>query len=60
MSKERATELEYLEWFRYNVDFGPAHEDVIEIMNEEFRRKTGKLLPKGWSEKIDDREEAVG
>ncbi len=49
MSIERATELEYLRWFRINCDFGPAHSDVVDIMNQEFMSDTGKNLPKGWN-----------
>lgn len=46
---ERASELEYLKWFRVNADFGPADGDVIDSMNEEFMRRTGKNLPEGWN-----------
>ena len=42
---EYATELEYLKWFYNNCDFGPAHEDVIDIMNEDFEKETGKSVP---------------
>jgi len=49
MSKERATELEYLTWFRNNADFGPADSDVKELYNESFMKETGKNLPKGWN-----------
>jgi hypothetical protein len=49
MSKERATELEYLTWFRINADFGPADGDVIEYMNQQFMDETGKNLPEGWN-----------
>jgi len=48
MSKERATELEYLKWFRQNADFGPADDDIIFWMNKRFKEKTGKDLPKNW------------
>jgi hypothetical protein len=47
--RERATELEYLKWFRLNADFGPADSDVKEILDREFMEKTGKNLPKGWN-----------
>ena len=59
MDKKFEKEVEglKLKWFRQNADFGPAHEEVVEVMNEEFRRKTGKLLPKGWSEEKDAEEE---
>jgi len=47
---KKATELEYLKWFRINVDFGPADSDVIYAMNEEFKKETGKDIPDGWKE----------
>lgn len=47
--RERATELEYLQWFRINADFGPADGDVKQLMNEEFMNVTGKNLPEGWN-----------
>lgn len=49
MPRERATELEYLKWFRMNADFGPADSDVKENMNKYFMRETGKNLPEGWN-----------
>lgn len=49
MARERATELEYLKWFRVNADFGPAEGDVIDGMNELFMKVTGKNLPEGWN-----------
>ena len=51
--KERATELEYLKWFRQHVDFGPADSDVKEQMNNQFMNETGKNLPEGWNYKQD-------
>lgn len=48
-SRPRATELEYLKWFRQNADFGPADSDVKEIMDENFMRETQKNLPEGWN-----------
>lgn len=51
--KERATELEYLKWFRHNADFGPAESDVIDWMNERFIKETGKNLPEGWNYQSD-------
>lgn len=47
--RKRATELEYLKWFRVNADFGPAHSDVVANMNERFMNDTGKNIPKGWN-----------
>ena len=45
----RASELEYLKWFRIHADFGPAEGDVIDDMNEQFMDETGKNLPEGWN-----------
>ena len=47
--KERATEIEYLRWFRINADFGPADSDVKDILNNEFMEETGKNIPEGWN-----------
>lgn len=47
--RERATELEYLTWFRHNADFGPADSDVKDYMAEAFMEDTGKNLPEGWN-----------
>jgi len=49
MARERATELEYLKWFRINADFGPADGDVKDNLNECFMDETGKNLPEGWN-----------
>jgi hypothetical protein len=49
VSRERATELEYLKWFRINADFGPASSDVIEELDQNFMESTGKNLPEGWN-----------
>lgn len=45
---EEATELEFLQWFYCNCDFGPAHEDVIEILQHGFEKDTGKSVPEGY------------
>lgn len=45
----RASELEYLKWFRCNADFGPAESDVIDSLNEKFMDETGKNIPEGWN-----------
>lgn len=47
--RERATALEYLTWFRHNVDFGPAESDVIDAMDRRFMDETGKNLPEDWN-----------
>ena len=45
---KQASELEYLTWFRHNIDLGPGEQDVIDDMNERFIEETGKELPEGW------------
>lgn len=40
----------YLLWFRCAADFGPAHGDVIAIMNEEYEKDTGNKVPDGWED----------
>lgn len=47
--RERATEIEYLAWFKVNADFGPADSDVHDAMSERFIRESGKNLPDGWN-----------
>lgn len=47
--RERATELEYLRWFRCEADFGPADGDVKDDMDQKFMDETGKNLPLGWN-----------
>lgn len=61
MPRERATELEYLKWFRHNADFGPADSDVVGAMDQRFMDETGRNIPEGWNwsqdgETIIDRE----
>jgi hypothetical protein len=36
------------QWFYQYADFGPAEGDVRDYMNEMFKKKTGKELPKGY------------
>lgn len=48
MSDKEATELEWLEYFYEEADFGPAHEDVVMIIQEQFEQETGKKIPKGY------------
>ncbi|WP_428172944.1 hypothetical protein [Comamonas sp.] len=45
---EKATELEYLQWFYANCDFGPADEDVRYHLNQSFVEESGKALPIGY------------
>lgn len=47
--KKRATELEYLTWFRIKADFGPAHSDVITMLNQAFMNQTGMNIPEGYN-----------
>lgn len=51
MPKEKATELEYLKFFYENVkpSLGPADTEIIQSLAKEFKRKTGKDLPDGYS-----------
>jgi hypothetical protein len=53
MARERATEQEYLKWFRIWADFGPAHDDVVDSLNTRFMDETGKDLPIGWNVSAD-------
>lgn len=46
---ERATELEWLQWFHSWTDFGPAEGDVRESLKAQFMRDTGKNLPEGYN-----------
>jgi hypothetical protein len=47
--RERATELEYLIWFKQSADFGPASSDVKDQMKRDFIKETGKNIPEGWN-----------
>lgn len=49
MERPRATEYEYLLWFRHTADFGPADSDVKGMLNQQFMDETGKNLPEGWN-----------
>ena len=46
MEKEIATELEFLEWFYIESDFGPADSDIRDSMKLKFIRRSNKCLPK--------------
>lgn len=43
-------EKDYLEYFYQAADFGPAHEDVVRMINEEYEADTGKKVPRGYSD----------
>ncbi len=45
-----AEPLEFLEWFFANVDFGPAHEDVVNILFDQFEKETNKAVPENFTE----------
>lgn len=45
-----ATPLEFLEWFFANADFGPAHEDVVNILMSQFESETNKAVPEEYAE----------
>lgn len=47
---EKASELEWLQYFYQEADFGPADEDVRAIIKRNFTRATGKKLPDGYYE----------
>ena len=47
---EKATELEFLKYFYYNADFGPADSDVRAIIKENFVESKKKALPAGYDE----------
>ena len=46
---ERATEIEYLKFFYGTADFGPADEDVRDIIRKQFILTHKKHIPKGYS-----------
>jgi len=45
---KRASELEWLQYFYGAADFGPAHEDVVDIIQQSFKDETGLRLPEGY------------
>lgn len=45
-----ADELHYLRWFYENTSFGPAHEDVMELMKDQYKRETGRAIMKRYLE----------
>lgn len=51
---EHLTEFEYLEMFYQEADFGPAHEDVVDIINENIENETGRKIPKTYSTNYED------
>lgn len=45
---ETATDLEFLEYFYAVADFGPADDDVRDIIKQQFEEETGKFVPEGY------------
>ena len=50
----KASEIEWLSWFYAYADFGPADEDVRELLKRQFKRETGLDLPEGYDESADE------
>lgn len=46
--QKAGAELHYLVWMRYEMDFGPAHSDVVDIMHERYEKETGQKVPRDW------------
>lgn len=42
-------ELDYLRWFWSSCDFGPAHDDVMYYMHEEYV-KSGGVIPTAYKD----------
>jgi hypothetical protein len=49
MTIEEQEELQYLRFFYEEADFGPAHEDVVGIINSKYLDEHGSL-PAGYFE----------
>ena len=45
---EKASELEWLQYFYGEADFGPADDDVRWLIKKAFIEETGKELPEGY------------
>ena len=45
-----AEELEFLQFFYSNADFGPADDDVRWIIKNDFVKSKGKPLPRGYGD----------
>lgn len=50
MSNTPEAELEYLQWFHCNADFGPAESDVRYYLNKQYTEQTGNPVPAGYDE----------
>jgi hypothetical protein len=40
--------FDYLSWFYSAADFGPANGDVRLIMERQYQKQTGRLVPDGY------------
>lgn len=45
-----ADELDYLSNFRQEADFGPAHSDVVNMIDDEYMSEYSCPLPEGYGE----------
>ena len=41
-------ELEFLQWFYDNCDFGPASGDVFYLLQKKYEKETGKEVPENY------------
>lgn len=41
-------EIEFLSWIYSHMDFGPAHEEVLESLKKEYTAETGRAPPEGY------------
>lgn len=48
MTTEEQEELQYLRFFYQEADFGPAHGDVVSIINDKYLDEHGSL-PDGYA-----------
>lgn len=48
MNNDEQAELDFLRWIYNNIDFGPAHDDVMIMYLEDYTKETGKLVPKQY------------
>ena len=48
ISREEYCEFKYLDYFYSECDFGPAHEDVVELINDSFETEFKRPVPVGY------------
>ena len=48
MSEDELHELEYLRYFFSACDFGPAHDDVVSMINEDYVHEKEQEVPEGY------------